>query len=253
MRYSHLIFRIYSVIVGFISSIYIPKRIRKTVFCFIGKKLLGMNDNDYLEMAKPLESYRNIDEFFTRPIDMTRRPLSSKAIVSPCDGTLIDSGKVSEGVFTTVKGHKYGILQLTKDSKISRMFKNASFYNIYLSPRNYHRLHCPCSGTVKEVSHIEGFSLPVNDWGQKIKGLYALNERYIINIESSDLKLLLVAVGAAAVSKIEISVIKGQVVNKGDLLGIFHMGSSVVLFHDSHSGKSKMSPGKEVRVLSPFI
>ena len=234
MRYLHPLFRFYSVLAGFVSRIYIPKKSRKTVFYFFGRVVFGMSRNDFSESAKPIDNYKNINEFFTRPLDSKYRPIHHHKLLAPCDGRTIDCGSVLDGnMLTRVKGTSYSLIKLLLDRAFVPVFKSGSFCNIYLSPRNYHRFHAPCSGTVKKLIHIGGCCYPVNDWGQRLKDLYSINERYILHIESNSSNICMVAIGAAAVSKIDIKVKEGDHVAKGDLLGFFELGSSIMLISNT--------------------
>lgn len=240
MRYLHPLFYFYSVLAGYISKIYIPKKLRKTFFYLIGRFAFGMSQKDLSESAKALDNYKNINEFFTRPIDPKCRPIHHHRIVAPSDGRLIDFGEVLESkAITWVKGTSYSLIKLMPDMAFTSIFKKGSFCNIYLAPRNYHRFHAPCSGKVKKILHVKGSCYPVNEWGQKLKDLYSLNERYIIHIEGADFNICMVSIGAAAVSKIEIRIKEGEHISKGQLIGMFNLGSSIVLISDSKVFSSK--------------
>jgi phosphatidylserine decarboxylase len=192
-----------------------------------------MSLEDLSESAEALDNYKNINEFFTRPIDPKCRPIYHHRIIAPSDGRLIDCGKVLDNkVITMAKGTSYSLVKLMPDTYFTSIFQKGSFCNIYLAPRNYHRFHAPCSGKIKKIMHINGCCYPVNEWGQKLRDLYSLNERYIIHIEGNGFNMCMVSIGAAAVSKIDIKIKEGEHIGKGDLIGIFNLGSSIILVSD---------------------
>jgi phosphatidylserine decarboxylase len=254
MRYLHPLFRFYSVIAEYLSKIYIPKKNRKTFFTLIGKYFLGMSTSELLESAKPLDEYKNINEFFTRPIDPRSRPIYHHKIVSPSDGKVLDCGEILDGKLNTrVKGSSYSLIKLLTYKSFLPIFEKGSFCNIYLSPRNYHRFHAPCSGTVKKILHVNGCCYPVNEWGQKLKDLYSINERYIIHIEGKGFNISMIAIGAAAVSKIDINIKEGDYISKGDLVGKFNLGSSIILISDTNIFNLKNTMIGNVKVMGKLL
>jgi len=254
MRYFNPFFYFYSLVVKHLSRVYIPKSIRRGLLHFTGRALFKMNREDFDITTGGLESFNNINEFFTREIDLTKRPLSKDEIVSPCEGTLIEYGNVtSSGILAQVKGIDYSLDKLTADPTISRSFYNGSFFNIYLSPRNYHRFHSPIAGTIEYIKHIPGLCLPVNKWGQKQPGIYTLNERYIVCIKNEGVRICMAIVGAAAVRGIKILKQKNSVVEKGELLGMFELGSSIVLIYNKKISERKVRNNIELKVRGPVL
>ena len=233
MRYLHLFLRLYSSVVKAVGSITIPYNARPFVFKFIGKRLFYMTSRDFNIIRDPLNTYRNLNEFFTRKIDLKQRPTDNHSIISPCEGKVICADLIQKtGKLTQVKGITYSLDNLIMDKQISDIFRNGSFCNIYLSPRNYHRFNIPCSGIIEKIKHIPGTCYPVNSWGQQIKGLYTLNERVIVSIKNDKFNLCLVIVGATAVREITLFKKQNIKVVKGEELGMFQMGSSIVMLSD---------------------
>lgn len=204
------------------------------------------------ECTKPIEEYRSIGDFFVRDLRPESRPIA-KGMVSPVDGTLRFAGPIVGRELVQVKGKNYSLdkfLGLVAGEEVG----NLSFYfNLYLSPRDYHHVHSPIDGTVVEVVHLPGKLWPVNDWSmQTIDGLFVQNERVVVHLATAIGKVVVVFVGATNVGRIEIPWIPlvtnaspwfGQKpgarivhrtgapleIKKGDRLGTFHMGSSVVV------------------------
>ncbi|MCX6111837.1 MAG: archaetidylserine decarboxylase [Proteobacteria bacterium] len=237
-----------------VANIGIPRKIRGFVFRSLGKTLLGMTDDDFRLMVKPLSEYKDINDFFTRKIDLKKREIHYHKIISPCEGKVMEYGLVqNNGYLAQVKGINYSLERLILNNSLSAYFKRGSFCNIYLSPRNYHRFHSPCSGTIDYIKHIPGACYPVNDMGQKIPGLYTLNERYIVSIKNSDFRICLAIVGAAAVRRINIFKKPGDVIIKGEMLGMFELGSSIVMISDKKIFSVPNVLIGDVKVLGPIL
>jgi len=199
-----------------------------------------MNPKDFQESGYELYEFCNISEFFSRPVKTSARPVGNKDIVSPCDGKILEQEKVIDGTIIRVKGTSYNLQGLLQDVSLSTKYKNGSYVNIYLSPKDYHRFHVPCDGEITYIQRIPGCCLPVNRLGRKVKNLYALNERVIVQISNAKFSVCLAIVGAAAVRGIKIFKILGDTVHKGDMLGMFELGSSIVLLTDVNIGNIKI-------------
>lgn len=244
MRYLNPLFYIYSLFVRIISKVYVPVILRSFVYGSFGRSCLKMNSTDFEESSRELCEFNNISEFFSRPVKPSSRPIGTKNIVSPCDGKILEQGKIVDGAIVRVKGTNYSIQDLLQDQLLSTKHKKGSYVNIYLSPRNYHRFHIPCDGKITHLQHIPGCCLPVNKLGRKVKKLYSLNERVIVQISNPEFSVCLAIVGAAAVRGIKIFQTLGDNVNKGDELGMFELGSSIVLLSDKNIGDVKIADVK---------
>jgi len=220
---------------------YIPTVIRPFIYSSFGKTFLKMNSNDFKEIGAELSEFINLSEFFSRPVKISSRPIGKQNIVSPCDGKILEQGKILEGTIIRVKGNNYDVQELLQDKSLSTKYKNSSYVNIYLSPRNYHRFHIPCDGKITHLQHIPGCCLPVNRLGRKVKKLYAINERITVQISNKEFSVCLAIVGAAAVRGIKISRSLGKTVHKGDELGMFQLGSSIVLLTDGNLENAKIN------------
>ena len=254
MRYLYPLFRLYSQVVKAVAAIGIPYKMRNIILRSLGKSLFGMTEADFGLMIKPLSEYATLNDFFTREINLKKREIHNHTIISPCEGRVIGCGPVQNGKdLTQVKGINYSLKDLILNNSIAEQFKNGSFCNIYLSPKNYHRFHVPCSGTIEYIKHIPGACYPVNETGLKIPGLYTLNERYIVVIKNDHARLCMAIVGATAVRRINIFKKHGDTVVKGEMLGMFQMGSSIVMISDKKIFTDPNVLMGEIKVLGPII
>ncbi|MBN1115449.1 MAG: phosphatidylserine decarboxylase [Oligoflexia bacterium] len=204
-----------------------------------------MKKSDFDLMEKPLRHYENLQTFFTRKIKMSSRPLSNSMIVSPCDGIITGHGNISGGTLIQAKNISYTLDALITERGISEQYKNGSYFNLYLSPRNYHRFHSPLEGTISAVKHVRGAFFPVNRWGQQIEGLFTKNERYIVTMSGDRINICLAIIGACGVGSIKIHHAEGKRLGKGEELGMFKLGSTIVLITD------KSIPSEESLIQCP--
>ena len=207
----------------------------------------GVNLNEALN-SDP-KSYSTFNEFFTRELKAGIRPLAANRITSPVDGTISQYGKVVNGEIIQAKGISYSLDQLLGgDIDRTQKFTNGQFITIYLSPRDYHRIHMPCAGKLVEQTHIPGrlFSVAKHTVNT-IKGIFARNERVVAMFETEFGPMAMVLVGAINVAAIEtvwdglITPPKGKGITdkkfgeqnislkKGEEMGRFNMGSTVIL------------------------
>lgn len=205
--------------------------------------------------AEPVSGYRSFDEFFTRRLRAGARHIEDADIVSPADGKLVAAGAVTDGANSAsrieVKGRPYDVAELTGFGADRQYYAGGSFAVVYLHPRDYHRVHSPVDGQVTMVRSMPGDLFPVNAIGeQHVPDLFVRNQRVAVTIDSDKLgKVTVILVGATIVGRITISVNGGRDtspgelevsppvdVQRGDELGMFHLGSTVVvLFRDAHA------------------
>lgn len=197
------------------------------------------------------DGFANFNEFFTRELDDDARPIDSdeQSIVSPVDGTVSQAGSLRDAKILQAKGIEYSLedlLAINLDE--ARSFADGNFATIYLAPYNYHRVHSPVAGKLVSGSYVPGDLFSVNTaTARHIKGLFRRNERLILNLETATGPVALIFVGALNVGSIttpwtgEIRPRHSGVVEsidlgdepidiaKGQLLGWFNMGSTVIL------------------------
>jgi phosphatidylserine decarboxylase len=207
------------------------------------------------ETELDLREYRSLGDFFTRKLRNGARTVdaSSDAIVSPCDGAVSAAGIATDGTLVQAKGHTYSLAELVADDVFAQKLVGGAYATIYLSPRDYHRVHTPVAGDIVRYDYIPGSLWPVNRWAtQRREGLLSRNERVVIRLNAGALgDVAVVMVGALGVGNIRLfqpkqsdapdsATLRGATerttievddvrVEKGDELGAFRLGSTVVL------------------------
>lgn len=202
---------------------------------------------DMDEAVKPEGGYACFDEFFTRPLRDGARPISDEAdaIVSPADGKIESFGPIERDGNFKVKGRDYTALDLVGDPIDARRYEGGQFAIVYLSPRDYHRVHAPVAGKISVVRSFPGDLYPVNAFGERhIPMLFARNRRVAICIDTETQgRVTVVMVGAIVVGRITVSGIEERDVpvgehrlepslhvERGGEIGMFHLGSTAVVF-----------------------
>jgi phosphatidylserine decarboxylase len=194
--------------------------------------------------------YACFNDFFTRELISDARPLDPdpRAFVSPCDGRISQCGRITNDRIIQAKGHHYSIRALLANDPVSAAFINGFFHTIYLSPRDYHRVHMPLGGSLHKMIHVPGRLFSVAPYTvRQVPGLFARNERVISLFETSHGEMALILVGAMLVSSMEtvwsgvVTPPRGRKVTtgdwsrrgielrKGEEMGRFNMGSTVIL------------------------
>jgi len=193
------------------------------------------------------QDYANFNDFFTRALKADARPLG-EGLLSPADGTLSQFGRLTTaGKLVQAKGHTFSVQTLLGgDKALADEFLNGSFATVYLSPSDYHRVHMPVTGTLREMIYVPGRLFSVNQaTANYVPGLFARNERLVCIFDTEHGPMAMVLVGAMIVAAIE-TVWSGQVtplsghpqrmrfgqpivLEKGAEMGRFKLGSTVVL------------------------
>lgn len=158
-------------------------------------------------ITQDLNAFKSFNEFFTRELKASARSLTTEknAIASPADGVVSQAGKIENGDIFQAKGKSFTATDLLGgDAARAEKFNYGEFATIYLSPKDYHRLHMPISGTLREMIHVPGKLFSVNGaTTQAVNGLFAKNERVIAIFDTEIGQVALVLVGAIFVSSIE--------------------------------------------------
>jgi phosphatidylserine decarboxylase len=212
---------------------------------------------DLAEAAHPLESYRSFLAFFTRPLRAGARPMPDDplAIVSPADGRAYRTGTVEAGTVLQAKGVPYALADLLGSAEDAARFEGGTYHVVYLSPGDYHRFHWPLSGHVDTVRHLPGDLWPVNERAVRgVRGLFVRNERVaLLGRTGCGGAFAFVPVGALNVGSIRLAFhdvrtnrwrrgaprtwtvdARGR---RGDELGRFDFGSSIVLVLSPEAGR----------------
>jgi len=227
-------------------------------------------DVDMSEAIVPALGFGSFDEFFTRELKPGARPIDPRpsVIVSPADGRIEDMGPIEAGATFLVKGRTYDAAELLGDAKEAERFRGGSFFIVYLSPRDYHRVHAPVEGRVRTARHVDGTLLPVNSIGLTyFPNLFAQNERVVTIQASPDLgDVATIMVGAIGVGRISMSFDPRIVTNqgraaeaidyagdgptlaRGGQLGTFHLGSTAIVMVGPGALRFEQRPGAVVRV-----
>jgi phosphatidylserine decarboxylase len=195
------------------------------------------------------ESYASFNAFFTRPLKPGLRPLAEADWVCPVDGAISQLGPIADDQVFQAKGHSYSTTALLGgDAAAAEPFRNGTFATIYLSPRDYHRIHMPCAGTLRQMVYVPGDLFSVNPaTARQVPGLFARNERVVALFDTAHGPLAMVLVGATIVGSMGTvwhgtvnpprpanvqrwNYAPGQVVlEKGAEMGRFMLGSTVVM------------------------
>lgn len=159
------------------------------------------------EAANPdLSSYRTFNEFFTRPLKDGARPIDADArsIVSPADGAISELGPIADDAIMQAKGWSYSVRTLLGgDEKLAASFRDGLFMTVYLSPKDYHRVHLPLAGTLRETIYVPGRLFSVNTrTANGVPGLFARNERVVCVFDTAAGPMAVVLVGAIIVAGI---------------------------------------------------
>jgi phosphatidylserine decarboxylase len=202
-----------------------------------------------------LDNYPSFNAFFTRALRSDARLIvtDESLLASPVDGAVSQLGKIRDGRIFQAKGRDYTLLELLgNDAEKARQFEDGSFSTLYLSPRDYHRIHLPIDGKLTAMSHIPGRLFSVSPaTARAVPRLFARNERVVAYFDTDIGPMAVVMVGAIFVASIE-TVWAGEVTppagqkirnweydadtpahqfHKGDEIGRFNMGSTVILLY----------------------
>jgi phosphatidylserine decarboxylase len=198
--------------------------------------------------------YRSFDDFFTRKLRPGARVIADAPIICPSDGKLVSVGNVSNNSEIIVKGRPYDVAELCGSLAAGERYKHGEFCVVYLHPRDYHRVHSPVAGSIHLVRSLPGDLFPVNSIGERhVPKLFVRNQRVAISIQSPELgEVTVILVGATIVGRISTTVLGGDTsplgehrlsppvpVAQGDEVGVFHLGSTVVLLFEGQDRLSR--------------
>lgn len=211
-------------------------------------------DVDMSEAENPdVASYDTFNAFFTRALKPGVRPLADAAFVSPVDGAISRCGDIEDHHIIQAKGHRFTTTQLLGgDAELAEQFRHGRFANLYLSPRDYHRIHMPCKGRLERMIYVPGSLFSVNPvTARGVPGLFARNERTVCVFHSEEHgRFVMVLVGATIVGSMETvwhGVINPKrtgkvaewayadrdiVLDQGDEMGRFRLGSTVIMLFE---------------------
>lgn len=203
------------------------------------------------EAEKPYTAYPSIGEFFVRRLKAGIRPVASSWAVHPADSRITQAAPIDNGTLIQAKGLSYRLDEFTQDPECQKKWAGGYFLTYYLCPTDYHRVHSSVDGAITNVRYMPGELWPVNEWSTtNVQNLFSVNERVLVEIETDLGPVAAVFVGATNVGHICLSfdeTIKGNQkgphifqhknyspeipTHKGSELGMFRMGSTVVMIY----------------------
>ncbi len=214
------------------------------------RRFVGAYGVDMQQAAQPdVSRYASFNDFFVRALAPGARPIADADLVCPVDGAISQCGPITGAAIIQAKGHDYTTLALAGgDAALASQFTNGTFATLYLSPKDYHRIHMPCAGRLIRMIHVPGDLFSVNPTTARgVPGLFARNERVVCLFEGEHGPFVMVLVGATIVGSVA-TVWHGTVtpprrntprewtyadrtihLSKGDEMGRFLLGSTVVL------------------------
>ncbi|MDB5730883.1 MAG: phosphatidylserine decarboxylase [Variovorax sp.] len=229
---------------------WVAGRERGAVTTWIVRRFVAMYGVDMSEaLDADITHYKSFNAFFTRALKPGARPLAQADLVCPVDGAISQFGMIEGEQIFQAKGHSYTTTALVGgDTALAAQFAHGSFATLYLSPRDYHRIHMPCDGRLLRMVHVPGELFSVNPTTARgVPGLFARNERVVCVFESAHGPFVLTLVGATIVGSMQTvwhGVVNGPrvkqvrewrydnqqiVLRQGEEMGRFLLGSTVVL------------------------
>ena len=236
------------------------------------RRFVARYDVNMAEAVEPdITAYPTFNQFFTRALKHGVRPLADARLICPVDGAISQFGRIAGEQIFQAKGHSFSTTALVGgDASLAAQFRDGFFANLYLSPRDYHRIHMPANGTLTRMIHVPGELFSVNPvTARGIPGLFARNERVVCVFDGESGPWVLVLVGATIVGSMatvwhgvvnpprpgtlrEWRYEPGQVVlKKGEEMGRFLLGSTVVMLFpaaDALSFNPAWQPAGPVRL-----
>ena len=220
-------------------------------------KFYGVNMDESKEQN--IDNFSSFNQFFTRELKPDARPLTTveHSIACPADGAVSQAGLIEQGKIFQAKGKSFTAIDLLGGAaERAKPFENGSFTTIYLSPKDYHRMHMPVDGTLTDMVHVPGRLFSVNTaTTNSVPELFARNERVVCIFDTEYGQMALILVGAIFVSSIEttwhgvvtppsVSSISSWsyqedniVIKKGDEMGRFNMGSTIIVLFEKDQVK----------------
>lgn len=255
-----------TVFAGYVANAKAGRYTTALIRWFVGRYNVNMAEAANVDIA----SYPSFNEFFTRALRSDARPLAAADFVCPVDGAISQFGAIEQDQIFQAKGHHYSTTALVGgDRNLAAQFQDGSFATLYLSPKDYHRIHMPCDGCLTRMIYVPGALFSVNPvTARGVPGLFARNERVVCVFETAHGPMVLTLVGATIVGSM--ATVWHGVVNpprsrevrewhydtqnielkKGDEMGRFLLGSTVVLLFpkDTLAFNPAWAPAGSVRM-----
>lgn len=232
-------------VVGHVAHMKLPGRLSNSSIKAFAQ-LYGINVN---EAESPIASYDSIGDFFSRRLKVGSRIIDHRPghIVSPVDGTVLNSGRIKHDTMIQAKDRHFAVTDLIGSRRDAERYNGGSWITIYLSPKDYHRVHHPVEGQIRRARYLPGRLWPVNRAAvNHVDRLFCVNERVVTFVRSPLGLVATVMVGATSVGHITVGFDEGLRTNKdskggeyhypdgrrvarGDEMGAFHLGSTVIV------------------------
>jgi phosphatidylserine decarboxylase len=254
--------------VGWLARRHVPRPLRGPLYGGFARWVGA----DLSALDRPLVQFERFDDFFTRPLRPGARPIDDGegVIVSPVDCVVSEAGIADGGRLIQAKGRDYTVAGLLADQVEARAFAGGAYATLYLAPKDYHRIHSPVEGRVTGYRHIPGAFFPVNPLSvRNVAGLFSINERLVTYLDSSVGRVAVVAVAATGVGYITTSYDpeihthrdgaagrhgwaqrypQPRPLARGAELGMFHLGSTVILLFEPGRVRLDTTPGQVLRM-----
>lgn len=226
---------------------------------------------DVAESEREVTDYRTFNEFFTRRLKDGMRPFDTDPTLAICpvDGTVGQVGVIEKDTLVQAKGRFYTLGDFLVDNEDAKRFEGGVFATLYLAPYNYHRIHTPLAGDISGWAYVPGHLWPVNAAGvADIDKLFAVNERLISYVDTAFGRVAVAKIGATCVGRIRATYAdvvtndrmkreftrvvfdESVSVEKGDELGLFEMGSTVIVLFEKGRAEldAEIVTGKTIRL-----
>ena len=239
----------YSAFIGMSARATVPMFLRRTAYAMFASAVGA----DLSEAEQELTEYRSFGDVFARRLQPGRRMVDAgrDVVVAPCDGKVAEAGRIQDGTLIQAKGREYSVAELVADETLANQLSDGQFFTVYLSPRDYHRVHAPVDGEVSGYEYLPGTLWPVSErFVQRVDRLLARNERAVVSLTTPAGPVVVVMVGAAGVGNLWMALdnretrswrktfgrsarqrisVPAQPLRRGDELGAFLLGSTVVV------------------------
>jgi phosphatidylserine decarboxylase len=239
----------YSAFIGMSARATVPAFLRNAAY----RAFANVVGADLSEAEQDLAAYRSFGDMFARRLQPGRRIVDERAgvVVSPCDGKIAAVGDIEAGTLIQAKGREFSVAELVADQALAEQLHDGRYMTVYLSPRDYHRVHAPVDGVASGYDYLPGTLWPVSDrFVRRVDRLFARNERAVITLQTPQGPVVVVMVGAAGVGNLWISLDDRETrtwrrtfghteprhvelppteLHRGDELGAFFLGSTVVM------------------------
>lgn len=261
-----------SYIVGKLVHFHLPRFIWTPIIKIFAKAY----QIDLDEAEKPVNEYPSLGEFFIRKLKPGVRPVGRTWALHPADSVITQAAIMIDGKLIQAKDKTYNVKEFTGFDEALDIYSDGQFLTYYLCPTDYHRVHSPVDGTIERVIHKPGALWPVNNWStSNIDELFSINERVYVEIKTERGLVGVVFVAATNVGDIALSFdpeirgnkfkiqksflksYKNQEIQKGDELGMFRMGSTIVMLYQKgvlglQNSQLEQFHTKSVKVNSDF-